>query len=1185
MRKECPRPIKRTLGKPPQRAQGPSVHNKANSKHVRTRCAETARAQKNLKQSSRSTIQQIALGAAVNHQLPAQDTSGSVWVAASAGAGKTRVLTSRLVRLLLEGADPSTILALTYTRAAAKEMTGRVIEMARTLAIADEQTRTRLLADILGLPGDVQTPENVWARAASLYERILETPGGLAIQTIHAFCQSLLGRFPFEAGLAPGFEPVEDPIRQEILDKACTQVLAEHDQCFPYLKAMVRPNALTSLAQALVRIDWDRMSPTTRLAAFDQTLGGGFSQSNSTALQQTFRQQIKEKSEAILALANQARQTGAPTDKKLAKTLEQSLRDDSPLDILAGHFLTGGQLKARGIHTKALNNKESILDWLLNHVPTCWTRNQLQKLYDVNVDLLNFGSKVAHVFAVEKARRAVLDFDDLIKAAGRLFSTAKGPTYVQYRLDRRLEHILVDEAQDTSAEQWQVIAGLAEPLFDDASHMDDRQRTLFVVGDFKQSIYSFQGAVPQLFEDWRNHFQSLAGDRLRSVSMVHSFRSSPDILTFVDQIACDLDRGGLQIESQPLPQHQAVQVHRPGLVQVWPAPDDVSQTSASKWEPVREGVGQSSRRLDLGRALARHIHRLCFDPDWARKAEAYIDGSRRVVPGDFLVLVQQRRPDFANAFIGTLKSLQVPVTGVDRLHLKHELIVQDLLALGDICLQPEDDLALAALLKSPLFGYSEDQLFDLAYDRGSQSLMKRLRTQSPEIAEALSALASRLGRVSVYDFYASYLFTQGGRQRLLTEVGPEADEVLSVFLDRARLHDRLYNGDLLRFIESERQSSQDLKRDSSVSQGQVRLMTVHGAKGLEAPIVILPDLQTTRSTGSPHIEDQVLEIADVGPVWVPHVSLDCPQTTAAKKAHTKEKQAERERLFYVALTRAQERLIICTDQARQDQSQNGQWSWYNQALRIANQMGETRDLDLLDLGWPVSEGFVCGHDPDLPTTELINTQEIKPAALPAWLGCAPPTIRAKKNTRPSTLSEEKGDVPILAPTSRKQALKRGTLMHAALEHLPTQTPDVWHSRIEQFFVDRAPGMSDETRAQWVEEVLAALENPDLRLFFGPDSQAEVGVTGKIDGHPVVGQIDRLHVDRRARVVRILDYKTNRPPPRSRNGVAPTYQRQLQTYRELIQPLYPNHQIRTYLFWTHTAYLMDMTEVRFKEEKS
>ncbi len=1132
-----------------------------------------------------------AFAEAVRQQVQAQDTRQSVWVAASAGAGKTRVLTSRILRLLLEGVAPQGILALTFTRAGAKEMAGRVIEAARDLALAAPPNRARQVAALLDLPADTPPDAEILARADRLYEQIVDVPGGLQIQTLHAFCQSLLGRFPFEAGVTPGFQAIEDAERQEILTAAAAAVLARSGEDLAQFKATVRADALGALVSALAAIDWARMDAPARLMAFDQALGGGYQGATLASVLAEAAAEVRAKAQALAALAGDARKTGAKTDEALATAIDRALTMDDPLDALGGPFLKAdGTLKSRNAFTKALAERAdaATLEWLTAWAPDRLARRNAQRLFDLNAQVFAFGAQVAQVFAQEKARRAVLDFDDLIAAASRLLAQDGGPNYVQYRLDQRLSHILVDEAQDTSPTQWQVVAGLAESFFDDASHMDDRQRTLFVVGDFKQSIYSFQGAEPREFGRWEQRFQGLAGARLASVAMVHSFRSAPAILTFVDAVNATLAHGGLAFDQRPLPTHQAVQAGRPGLIQVWPAPPANKAKEQPDWTPLKTSDSKASPRVVLGRAIARHIHRLCDAPAWADRAEAYVKDRqsgqvRRAQPGDFLVLVQNRRPDFAAALIGELKVRGVPVSGVDRLLLSGELVVQDLLALGEVCMQPHDDLALAALLKSPLFGVDEAALFDLAASRGKQSLMRQLQRRRPDLAEPLMALAGEVGQVSLYDFYATYLFAGGGRARLHAAAGPEAENVMSLFLDRARLHDQHANGDLLGFLEAERRSTQDVKRDTSDSTGQVRLMTVHGAKGLEAPIVILPDMRRVAHAGGNRPDDQIVEVPEVGPVWVPNKSFDQPVTRAAKAARAERLEAERERLFYVALTRAEERLIICTDQEQEDRPDEGKWAWYNRARAAAETLGQDADLDLRDLGWFVDEGITVGAPPALPTSGAaaqVAEPVARPDPLPALAPVPPET--APLPLRPSCPDVDKAVAepaePTLPPRDRAAALQRGTLMHAALEHLPGRPPAHWPGRVRAFYAAQAPDVAAETRESWVLETLAALDNPDLAAFFASGSLAEVGVVGTLDGRPVVGQIDRLYVDQAREQVHILDYKTNRPPPETPAQVSPTYVAQMRTYAALVGPLYPGLAVRSWLFWTYKQHLMDVTDL-------
>lgn len=1127
--------------------------------------------------SARFIAQSPELAPAAQRQRQAADTAVSVWVAASAGAGKTRVLTDRLLRLMLEGANPAGLLALTYTRAAAKEMAARLIEQARALAIASPETRMARVFDLLETDEDLEAATE---RARSLYEQILETPGGLQIQTIHAFCQSLLGRFPFEAGLTPGFQAIEDAARNDLLIRASAQVLNTRD--YGALKSLVQGDKLVDLIGALVKIDWAKLDAATRLRALDAQLGGGLAGQSVEGVLTNFATELEAQKPNLDALIALARTSKKATEPKFAHSLEAALRSPDAWAAMAPLLLTDKGARRANLMKSALIGEAPALCTLFELVE--WTRERVRalRLYALNQDLLQFGQAVTAAFQAEKARRGVLDFDDLITYAQRLLAQDQGPTYVQYRLDQRIEHILVDEAQDTSTAQWQVISALAEPFFADDSGMDDRARTLFVVGDFKQSIYSFQGANPKLFQEKRQRFLAMAPTAMTSVDMVHSFRSAPVILDFVDHVAVRLSQGGLTGVDSQLLAHRAVQQARQGRVEVWPVPEAVEEKPKVDWQPLRQPQTGENPRAALGRLIARHIHRLCFDPAYAARPEAYLSEGRRLQPGDFLILLQNRRPEFANALIAELKALQVPVTGVDRLALTKELLVLDLLALGQVCVQPDDDLALAALLKSPLYGWSEAALFNLAHGRGAQSLMARLATVEPNLAAQLQALAAKIGQVSVYEFYATYLFVDGMRGHILSAVGPEAEEVMTLFLDRARAFDLEANGDLLGFLEAESASEQELKRDTSESRGEVRLMTVHGAKGLEAPVVILPDLRDPAKTGGARTDDQMVDVENVGPIWVPKGDFDVTQTKAAKDQSKAEAEAERERLFYVALTRAEERLIICAERPRE--TRGDKVPWYNTALDVAQAYGEAVDFDLAVLGWVAGPGFALGTLPPVPDQDVEISTLDDPIALPNWAHTRIDDAPERAGSlAPSSLGEVAvgaaavGEA-ILAPTPRQQALQRGTLIHAALEHVAGKTRDKWHAQVTAFFTARAPDVSVAEREIWAQEVQAALENKDLQAFFDADSMAEVSLVGTVYGKAMAGQIDRLVVREDLGQVWILDYKTNRPPPRDARDIPPAYRAQMAAYTALLQPLYPAYEIRSFLFWTHTCTLMPVMEV-------
>lgn len=1118
-----------------------------------------------------------ALSAAARQQAQAQDTSRSAWVAASAGAGKTRVLSSRILRLLIEGEEPQGILALTYTRAAATEMANRVIEAARDLTLTSLNDRQVRVTELLGLGPDESPNQEVLDRANRLYEYILETPGGLQIQTIHSFCQSLLGRFPFEAGLTPGFKVIEDEERQHILASVAAFALSKSEPSLTTLKATVRDDAIVPLVSALVDVDWDNLDVTDRLEKFDQYLGGGFENYNVKKHQREFSSKLASRRKAISHLASLAADSAKPGDQKLSNTLFEALESRDALSILSAHFLTEGRLKKTGIHTRALDGQD-VLEWLKSAILKYHSRVHSQKLFDLNSDIFKFGELVSKAFKAEKLRRSVIDFDDLISAANRLLSADSGPSYVQYRLDQKLNHVLVDEAQDTSREQWNIVAGLCDGFFDYADDMDRSNRTLFVVGDFKQSIYSFQGAEPALFDTWGKTFQIRAGERMHNIEMVHSFRSAPEILRFVDEVNGSLMHGGLSAADQPLRAHEAVQEDRVGMIQVWPVPEEPIEAEKVNWEPAKASRPSASRKQLLGQVIARHIYRICFDDSWENRPESFItdgDKVRRAQPGDFLVLVQSRKSEFAASLIGELKMLEVPVTGVDRLRMSGELVVKDLLALGEVCVQPRDDLSLAALLKSPLFGVDEEKLFDLSSTKGEANLIAKVQSSMPELAAQLSTLSRQVGQVSVYNFYANFLFSGGGRARILASAGPEAEDVLNVFLERARSFDTRNNGDLIGFIEIEKRSEQDFKRDTSESTDQVRLMTVHGAKGLEAPIVVLPDMYNLRNASSGRVLDQLVNLPTVGPVWFPTKAYHNEKTQLSRENNSRKIQAERERLLYVALTRAKERLIVCTDKAQGDRAQAGPWSWFNRCLDVATKNGKSTNFELEELGWPLSSGFQIGSPPQIGEGVQSATQDKHQSLLkfsPLETEISKLVLNPSGYGNVSAPFTESN----LPPKGRELALLRGTLMHAALEHLAGVPSLNWPERLESFYSFQAPDVESKLRNSWVKETISALGNPKLAAFFTGDSLSEVSVAGMIGDQLAVGQIDRLFVDSETATVNILDYKTNRPPPVDAKKVSSNYLNQMRDYASLVAPIYPGYSIKAWLFWTYTGELMDVT---------
>ncbi len=1159
-----------------------------------------------------------ALARTTRAQQLASDPTTSAWVSANAGTGKTYVLTTRVLRLLLAGTKPERILALTYTKAAAAEMSKRVFDRLGTWVTASPQALTRMLTDVLDrAPSDVEA-----ARARQLFASAIETPGGLKVQTIHGFCERLLKRFPLEAGIPPQFNILDDvtatALLREAIDQALTAAVADKTGKLGRALSVAITFAADDsfddvLRDALRHRTW--LSELAKLddampidAVYRRALGlpddidlAGAERAMASALDDT-----------TLARAVAALTAGKATDQALAAAFGAAVaaRDTKGRALALQRALLTQDDEPRSdtrFITKDVRKAEPALAERLmaarDGFPALLEQRQTLVALEATTSLVTLANAVMTNYQKAKARRAALDFDDLIAKAANLLGqiaeegSASVTQWVLFKLDGGLDHILVDEAQDTSPEQWSVVSSLAAEFFSDSAGRD-ALRTLFAVGDEKQSIYGFQGAAPEMFKAMGDKFHADAlavGQPLARVPLNVSFRTTAPVLTAVDRVFADTTRMR-GVATDGIIEHIAFRAGHAGTVEIWPTERPLEPVESETWEPNSEQPVAST----VVRLAARVAD--CID-GWLKRGEMLGSEGRPIRPSDVLVLVRRRKP-FAPAMVAALKSRGIPVAGADRLTLIDQIAVQDLMVLGDFLTLPEDDLALATVLKSPLFGLNDDDLMTLAYPRKGQlwtALLADAKTnvRLQEAADLLRRWRSEADYMPPYEFYAQVMDRDNGRmrKRMLARLGAEAADPLDEFLNQALKYDDSAPASLSGFLAAMRESGTEIKRDMEQGRDEVRIMTVHGAKGLEAPIVILPDTCSARSGSTP---GGLLRMANVAlPVGVNRLMLWPVKTTksiaaisAARAVLKDAEQEERNRLLYVAITRPRDRLYVTGYEGRSAPSPD---SWYAQVTDALTPMAEKVAApdargDGLRLSSPQTvPAKAATHGPEA------NVESLAP---PAWA-----SARAKSETRltmplaPSRLApletDETGEpdsamppgpseTRVFAPSRTQDQIRflRGTLTHALLEHLPSVPRADWTDGMARFLEARGESLNKSGRASIAREVMAVLEDPVFGPLFGPNSQPEVPVVAEIPrpggkGVPLRlnGQIDRLaHVDG---AVLIVDYKTNRPPPQEASGVAEAYLLQLAAYRLALARIFPGVQVRAAILWTDGARLMEI----------
>jgi ATP-dependent helicase/nuclease subunit A len=1113
-------------------------------------------------------------------QRAASDPAVSAFVAASAGSGKTKLLTDRLLRLMLAGAKPERIQCLTFTKAAAAEMSLRLNRTLGEWVTLDDASLTRKLREL-----DIESAPETLTAARTLFARVLDLPGGMRIGTIHAFCQSLLRRFPLEAALSPHFQLVDDRDAQDALTEAREDMLAAANT--PALRAALETLAGLASAEQFGRQVDALQSDRPRLQAA-LALGSDLPAAQRRALGVTARSEaeiiaaaVNWQAEPMLRQAiGTVQQNASPSMVEKAGRmlgwlgLEPAERAEYWEQWRREFFTATGEPRKQGafLNKKLADSNPALwelFEFEIARITDIDDRCRALQVANVSAALLTLAAPVLQAYARRKDAAGLLDYDDLIGRSSSLL-VDPGAAWVLYKLDGGLDHLLLDEVQDTARAQWDIAHALTAEFFAGAGAREVT-RTVFAVGDRKQSIYSFQGADVAEFvrsHDLLARRVGAAGQQWRDVGLDVSFRSTRPVLALVDAVFRDpLAAEGVVSPGETLT-HYADRGDHAGEVELWPLTPLPDAAPPVPWTVPEQNQGLTSAPQHLAEKLAEWIR------GQTNGTVMLQSQGRPLRPGDVMVLVR-RRNDFARTLVRALKARSVPVAGLDRLVLTEQPAVQDLMALGDALLLPQDDLTFACLLTSPLGGLTDDDLMQLAVARQG-TLFEALRArahQQPHWQRAwqfFAALQARVDYVSPYALFTEALGPLGGRARLFARLGPEAAEPVDELLHAALTYSRLHPPSLQGFLHWLRRSGAEVKRETEAAGNLVRVMTVHGAKGLQAPLVILPD-----TTSLPPDEGAILWADDPAsgravPLWSPRREIRCDLVQRLRADGSAERMAEHNRLLYVALTRAEDRLVVCGWQTRRGLADT---CWYNLVARGFAELAVEADAD----------GVLRHATPQcVPAAKPTGAAGSASHALPTWAGCAPdwhPSPPPPEPARPEKLAPsrpegaELGPVPAAAsPLAERDAggqrFRRGQLIHALLQHLP-DLPAEQRATAALAYLDR-PGqdLPSGAAAALTAEALAILDHPDLAPLFGPDSRAEVPLTGVIDGAVVGGLIDRLAVlpDR----ILLADYKTNRRPPERLSDTPVLYLRQMAAYRAVLQAIYPGRAVVCSLVWTQAA---------------
>ncbi len=1122
---------------------------------------------------------QLSIGETTALQARATEPDSCVWVSANAGTGKTHVLVNRVLRVLLTGMPPEKLLCLTYTNAAAAEMSNRLFGVLAKWAVMSHQ---ELIEAFLKLEGRNPNEEELNA-VRTLFARTLETPGSLKIQTIHSFCDRLLRRFPLEAGIVPNSSLMDEQMASEIRKEAEEKVLRRgannpDSQLGRALRAMIIYAAEDRFSQiigdALSKKDvfygiykeyGDQDDP---IGAHIKTLTVELGLPEGLDAHSLEKDQAALLSDNLLSSLYEALNQGTKTDIKTATYIKESQNATSVksrVEQLSKALLTTTGDMRKSLMTKKVKEANPDLLEAFCQVQEQFFDLAVQKqaclVRDATESLLRVGSAILEEYEKSKANRASLDFDDLIDKSANLLSGSDDSAWVLFKLDGGLDHIMVDEAQDTSPQQWGVILGLAEEFFAGQGAHEERSenpRTVFAVGDEKQSIYSFQGAVPAEFANTGSALQQKveqAGQRWQNIPLTLNFRSTSAVLESVDHAFADGDTiKGLSFSGKKI-EHKAAREGQAGRIEIWPieCPEELEKSPV--WWPETDTTISDEPINVLAEKIAATIAR------WLKTGEILHSLGRPVRPGDILILLRRRQP-FATPMIRALKKYNIPVAGADRMKLMEQIAVEDLVALGDFMLLPEDDLALATILKSPLFGLDDTQLFDISYGRKKSlwSVLNGKATEDAALADIvmqLRAWLKRADQMPPFELFSSVLEVDGARRKLMSRLGAEAGDAIDEFLNLALRYDSNHPPSLQAFLESLRENTSDIKRDMEQSLDEVRIMTVHGAKGLEANVVFLPDTVSQKRQDQPVLKTRSKFLAEGMPdqlIWKVSGTGHVDMIKALKAEHNLAGQEEYNRLLYVALTRARDRLYVCGWENRKSKSDRGSDGCWYQIMKTTLEPFMTKVP--FEAGVKGEHVFRLDQEQILKvkTEDAIADNVMQNVAMPSWAqNNAPSDAMPVRRFSPSrmggmskidrlndVISEEDEDVLVRDGLSlggqsnpediirilqgdavnvgevqadlandgenkpRYDQLLRGTLTHALLEHLPKLPPEQWDMAAEQlvrgYMLTGTENEAEQKSAkklpeavlfEMMEEVFAILANEEMAFLFADNTKAEV----------------------------------------------------------------------------------------------
>ncbi|HSQ98164.1 MAG TPA: double-strand break repair helicase AddA [Rickettsiales bacterium] len=1098
-------------------------------------------------------------------QSIASNPEYSIWTSASAGSGKTTVLVKRLLRMLLSGIQPSKILCITFTNTGAVEMRNRInSRLARWLSLDDKE----LEEEIVSLEGDYTNINEKVKRARTLFAKILDYSNDFKILTIHSFCQQIIKRFPLEANIIPNFKIADEIASSELLLQAKDELLKinnpEVKEAVKYVFTYVNEDQFINLLQQTIGQKDNLLYLKSKFnttegvineirKSFDLKL-----EDNIEALENDFLSKL-DLSIFNDELINDIENIGKQTDLKFIRFFKKEFNLNEYILL----FLTQeNKMRTKVLTNDVIKNFPQLTDFsefeALRVFDFIEKRNNLIN-FEFTANFLRLVYCIFDIYSALKKDAGYLDYSDLIFETDRLLNDSKYKNlngenpysnWINYKLDEGIDHLLIDEAQDTSPIQWDIVRSITEEFFSGYGQKENLNRTIFVVGDEKQSIFSFQGADPSNFHLILKEYEKKINDcgkKFENIFLETSFRSLKSILSITDEIFKEPFRKNAISKLQNIIKHNIVRQDGLGKVEIWPlVENDIKKPEKTEeipnWEINYLEEIELTNKQKLAETISKEVN------TWFQKGKIIFSRKDRVFRplkySDIMILVKKRDKDFINYLIRQFNKYNIPTMGNDRFNLSESIISQDIISLCKFVLFNEDDLNLANIIKSPILSMTEGDLYKLCKYKNENncSLWSALCNN-----EFLNDLIEKSQILTPYEFLFYLFETKNIRKKFKERFLYLADEVLNEILNIANDYEKNHNNaTLLSFIEFLEKSDLEIKRDMDQSANEIKIITVHSSKGMESPIIILPDTN--------HTLGQIQKIDSVLDYKIDGCDFTLPILTKEKTIFTEnlvkeriKKDAEEEylRLLYVAITRAENELYVC-DCKKKSINENCWYEILRQSINNTNpktRKSENFKEDILYIG--DEDKFDNSQKTEINSIEI---QDEINSIIPIILQ-SKDSKEESKIINPSLYYAEN---IISKPHEESINIQKGKLVHKLLEILPEAKEK---EKIADIYLKNS---------QYKNEIKDTVFNilDKFKHLFEKNSKAEVAVFGKIGNDIISGQIDRLTITEDK--VFIIDYKNTNYLPKQ---VPEKYKKQLELYKILLEKIYPDKIIECYILWT------------------